>query len=682
MFSLPDSPTVAILDGEYLHWIVILSVIIACCAAYTALSMNQRMQQNSFFHKNFWLMLSSFAMGLGIWSMHFVGMSAFMLPVEMEYNLLLTIVSVAPAILASYLAFYFSNKAHTSYYPIVVAGIIMGLGISSMHYVGMAAMEMEAQYVYRPWIFLSSVLIAIVVSYIALFTFSRLQRYMDNQLIKIVSSILIGLAITSMHYTGMAAVVFYTEEPLAAHMHMHEMDVFVIVSFVSTGIALLLLISVLTSMLDRYVDHRINFVDALTMFPNQRTFEKEIRRGSIDGSLAVIHLHHLEKQHSTHGYEFGDQIIKAAGDIIQSLKPAGAKVYRIEEGRFAILQPREQPQENMITSLERMLMLFTKPLKIGEHHVGIEVAGAVSFAEEKKEGRQLFSEVMAVLQHPSIRYNHELTAYDPAVHTYSFEKQLVQDLSQAMTSGELFLVYQPKVCSKTLQVTGAEALLRWQHAQHGMISPGVFIPVLEESEKIFDVTDWIIEEVCQQLSRWRQEGMQPGPVSINIPGAYITSSRLLRVLKENLIKYKLESRLLELEITETSVIDNIENAITAVNEFRQLGLSVALDDFGTGLSSLSYLKRLPVSTIKIDKSFVDSIPASARDAALLSAIITLCYSLQLPVVIEGVETQEQVSFIKTMIEDPKIQGYYFSRPLPADEFAAWVQEKVKIALVE
>lgn len=678
MFSFPEATNVTIIDGEYVQWMVILSILIACCASYTAISMNQRMQQSSFFHKSFWLLLASFAMGLGIWSMHFIGMSAFMLPTAMEYDLLLTVLSVLPAIFASYLAFYFANRTYQTSSLLIIAGIIMGVGIASMHYLGMAAMQMEVQFYYRPWIFAGSIGIAITVSYAALFTFSKLQRYMGNRLIKIIISILIGLAVSSMHYTGMSAVVFYTDEPAGLPGHMHEMDMMPGIVFISLGIFLLLLLSGLTSLLDRYVDHRINYFDSLTLLPNQQQFEKDIQHFSV-GSLAIFHIASLEKYHSAYGYEFSARMIKTIGGTLRSLKPESAKIYRIEEGRFAILDWKDQHYDSTKASLQGMLTTLSNPLNVSDHQVMIEMAGAVSFTQEKKAGKEMFSNVMAVLHHPSLSYNHKLFEYDPEVHTFSFEKQLQHDISSAMENGELFLVYQPKVCSKTFQVTGAEALLRWDHASHGMISPGVFIPILEQSEKIYEVTDWVIEEACSQISIWLQEGKQAKTVSINIPGAYITSSRLLKVIRENLEYYDVSSDLLELEITETSVIHDIENAISAVKEFRNLGLFVALDDFGTGLSSLSYLRRLPVSAIKIDKSFVDGILPCEKEASLLSAIITLCYSLELPVVIEGVETREQIDFIRSMAEDPQIQGYYFSPPLRAEEFSSWVKGSVSLA---
>ncbi|WP_316503333.1 EAL domain-containing protein [Paenibacillus sp. CGMCC 1.18879] len=665
------------MNGEYSIPLVILSIVISCCASYTALFMNQRIQQNSFFHKSFWLLMSSIAMGLGIWSMHFVGMSAFMLPITMKYDPFLTVISAFPAVFASYLAFYFANRPSVSHWSRAVAAFSMGLGISSMHYIGMAAMKMEAGYKYRPWIFLASVLIAIVVSYVALFVFSALQKYMAHQLIKLLTSIPMGLAITSMHYTGMSAVVFYTETPLHSNLHqMQQMDITLLTTVVVTGVSLLLLISGLTSLLDRYVDHRLHFFDALTLLPNQRKFEQDLNSVKSARSLAIVHIHNVEKWISMHGYTFGDTIIQAVGEVIQSMKSASAQIYRIEENRFAVVEAQDS-EETLNKAMERTLALLKKPLHIHNHRLAVEMVCAVSHSNGK-EKRELLSNAMAVLQHPSIQYNHEIIEYNPEIHTYSYERQIVQDIGNAIAGNELFLVYQPKVSSKSLKPAGVEALLRWQHPRFGQISPGIFIPILEENGKIFDVTDWVIEEACRQISEWRKESVDIGHVSINIPGSYVTSSRLLNVIHDNLSAYRIETRCIELEITETSVIEDIENAIIAIARFRELGLSVALDDFGTGLSSLSYLKRMPISTIKIDKSFVDGVPISDKDSAVLNAIITLCYSLNLNVVIEGVETEGQMEFITSMTEAPLIQGYYFSRPLMTDELVAWFAKRAAL----
>ncbi|RUL54026.1 EAL domain-containing protein [Lysinibacillus antri] len=673
MFTLPDLNNIFLLEGHYSAFLVILSIIISCYASYIALSMNRRMKDHTFFHKNFWLFLSSIAMGLGIWSMHFIGMSAFMLPIPMSYDVGLTIVSALPAILASYTAFYFSNQAKPTHKLNILSGIIMGIGISAMHYVGMAAMEMEAAYTYKTWMFVLSILIAITVSYTALYIFTTLQKHMDNQLIKMITSIIMGLAITSMHYTGMAAVVFYVNEPLPNQLHHMDMTFLIIV--ITVGIFFLLTITGLTSLLDRYVNYRLNFFDALTLYPNQRLFEKDLYNVKTSGSLAIIHIHDLEKWTNVHGYAFGDKIIKTVGTSLSTIKPISSKVSHIERNRFAILNSEKNEYENMKLSIKQILADLQNPFLIDDHSILVEMVCTISHTSDKKELSELFFNNLAVLHHPLIQYTHEVIEFDPSIHTYGFERKIIDDIDQAIKKNELFLVYQPKVCSKALNVTGVEALLRWQHPIYGFVSPGLFIPILEKSDKIFDVTDWVIEEVSRQISIWVKDNVPFSHVSINIPGTYVTSTRLLNVLKQNLLTHKINSSSIELEITETSVIHNMENAIASVNEFRNLGFTVALDDFGTGLSSLSYLRRIPISTIKIDKSFVKDITHSSKDSEILKAIITLCNSLNLKIVIEGVETEEQVNIITELTETPQIQGYYFSKPLVAEELVSWIKQE-------
>ncbi|MBM7579717.1 bifunctional diguanylate cyclase/phosphodiesterase [Jeotgalibacillus terrae] len=674
MFSTDGLDSITVVDGEFSYGFVVLSVVIACVSAYVALSMNQRMQQNSFFHKNFWLVLASFAMGLGIWSMHFIGMSAFMIPVEMSYDTKWTFISMVPAILASYLAFYFANRPRKSLYPILSAGLIMGFGISAMHYIGMAAMVMSVDYYYKTWMFIASILVAVAVSYVALYVFSNLQRFMGNLLIKIVTAILMGGAISSMHYIGMAAVVFYTDEPVEYHMHAHEMDMG-LVGFVAAGMLLILLISGLTSVLDRYVDHRMSHFDSLTLFPNQRQFEKDINQQLTAGSLTVLHLRNLAAFTNGQGFGFGDQLVAEIGHVIQKNAPAHTRIYRLEENRFAVLNLKEQSVSRAKSAMQRVLNELSKPLEIVSQSVIVEMTAAFSYIE-KKNGWELFSNAIAVLEHPSVQGRNEVIEYDSLIHTYSFESQIIAELEQAKAEGQLYVVYQPKICAKTLRVNGAEALIRWKHPVHGFISPAVFIPLLEKHEKVCDLTDWIVQQVCAQIASWSGNHNNFGPISINIPGIYLTSPKLMNVIKAQLAAHGIDPAMLELEITETSVIHDIDNAIAAVSDYRKLGLSVALDDFGTGLSSLSYLRKLPVNTIKIDKSFIDEVPTSLKDAGLLSAIVDLCASLKLAIIIEGVEAQEQIDFLHTLSADLTIQGYYFSKPLTAADFKKWTVEQI------
>lgn len=672
MLTLTTNQNITIIEGVYSIPLVILSILIACFASFIALSINERLQENSFFHKSLWLTMASFSMGLGIWSMHFIGMSALMLQVPMSYNLPLTIISIIPAILSSYVAFYISNRSYSTRWPNIFAGIAMGIGISSMHYIGMAAMVMEAEYSYIPWIFAASILIAIFVSYVALYIFSKLQNYMKSGFVKGVTSIIMGSAVASMHYTGMFAVTFYTVGTPVGNKHLHKMDMAMLIIGVSVGISILLLVFGLSILLDRYVDYRLKYFHPITLLPNQKQFESDIQQ-SQSGRIALIHLHDLEKWTSKYGYSFADSIMMEVSKLIEKEKPESAKVYHIEANRYAVMTTNPAQFNQLETAMESVAQKLRKSSNIQNQNLIIEMVCAIS-NPEKLVISEAFSNAISVLQHPAIRYHHEVIEYDPAIHTYTFEKSILQDIDRAIIKDELFLMYQPKICSQTKQIVGVEALIRWQHPEHGLIPPNVFIPIMEEHEKIFDVTDWVIEKACSQIAKWKNNGLIGMPLSINVPGPYITSQRLLQVLNKNVHKYNINSDDIELEITETSVVKNIKNAEKAIEQIRSHGFLVAMDDFGTGVSSLSYLKRLAITTLKVDKSFVDGIPFSEKDSAIMNAIISLCSTLQLNVVIEGVELEEQVEFFRSTAEKLAIQGYYYSKPLQDGEFSEWVAQ--------
>lgn len=678
MFTKPDIENLHLIEGQYKIGLVLLSFIIAFGASYTAVFINQRIKGKGFFHKNVWLALASLAMGLGIWSMHFVGMSAYQLPIPVTHNILMTFVSILPAIGASYIAFYLANSIHKRLATFISAGVFMGIGIASMHYLGMAAMQIDAYYVYDFSLFMASVIVATLTSFVALYIFSINDRKMDKIWVKLVIALLMSLSVTSMHYIGMLAINIYIEGPLdtSAHRHLHAFDLKAVVAYVTVGIISLFALSYLASKFDKYVDYRLKNFDSLTELPNQNQFTEDQRTIKDVQLVAIIHVYNLEKFISAYGYTFGDAIVINILDLIKSILPPGTKIYRTEANRFTIVQT--EGIQNVMVGLQRICTVLQHPFLVNERMITIEMVCAVSQSQEKKVIHEHFANAIAVLQAPTTQFKGEVILYNPKVHTFNFERQLTLDIQRAIEENELFIVYQPKVDPASNIVVGLEALIRWKHPVYGMISPGVFIPILEKAEKISDVTDWLIDKVCQQLASWNESHVHMQQVSINIPGMYLTSPKLSHVINESLLKYRINPAQVELEITETSVIHDIQNAILAVRGFREKGLSVALDDFGTGLSSLSYLKEIPISTIKIDKSFVDGVPHSKKDAAILTSIIHLSHSLDLHIVIEGVETEEQIRFIRALEKVPVVQGYYYAKPLTAEEIEVWQQNQEMI----
>lgn len=636
--------------------------------------MNNQAQKNSFFHRNIWLSLAAFIMGFGIWSMHFIGMSAYILPTTMQYDRLLTILSIVPAMVASFLAFYIVSLPNGTIRLYLAAGFIMGIGISTMHYVGMIAMKMEAIAVYHVGLFIASIIIAIVVSFIALYIFSTLQEYLKKKGMRLLTAIILGLAVSSMHYTGMIAVSFYvTPEHTHTSTATESIRMSFIVISVIVGMSILTGLVLFSSLIDRYINYRTKYYDALTRLPNRRLFEMKLNSTTSEKSLAIWHLHNLEKVNRDNGYIFGDEVIQRVSTILLSLKPNSAELYRIEGNRFAFVINGAGAENTMRHTMRKISSTLRRPLTVQYKEILLPAVCAWQTAQNKNDTEQIYFDVLSVLNDPAIQFNHEIILFDPSIHTYTFEQEIASDVERAMLENELYLVYQPKIHGNTYEVTGVEALLRWQHPKHGLLSPAVFIPILEASNKMLDVTDWIIDKSCSQLADWLENEMLTNRVAINIPGTYVTSSRLLNVLKQAVSTYNLQSNFLELEITETSFVQDIDEAVKAVTVLRMEGFSVALDDFGTGVSSLSYLKKIPISTLKIDKSFVDGVPTSEKGSAIIQAIIAIASSLNLSIVFEGVETMEQANFLATTCKQPIIQGYCFAKPMTSSEFEKWYE---------
>jgi EAL domain-containing protein (putative c-di-GMP-specific phosphodiesterase class I) len=244
--------------------------------------------------------------------------------------------------------------------------------------------------------------------------------------------------------------------------------------------------------------------------------------------------------------------------------------------------------------------------------------------------------------------------------------QLNTDLRRALERDEFTLHYQPKVDLASGNLRGIEALLRWKHPSRGLVSPGEFIPALEDSGLILPVGEWVIAEACRQLHRWAEAGSMPVPVAVNLSPKQFRRRDLDALIRAALVRTGVSAEFLELEITESCLMENPEDAVRALRNLRAAGLRISVDDFGTGYSSLSYLTRLPLSALKIDRSFVRDAESSIEAASIVRAVIDMAQNLRLTVIAEGVETEQQAAFLRRHGCD-QAQGYFYGRPVPADE---------------
>jgi len=309
--------------------------------------------------------------------------------------------------------------------------------------------------------------------------------------------------------------------------------------------------------------------------------------------------------------------------------------------------------------------------------IGISV-----FPDDSQDGEILLKQSGQALNHAKAEGRNCYKFYTAAMNARAFERLSMEaNLRKALEQEQFRLHYQPKVDIRTGQVVGMEALVRWENPDLGLVLPARFIPVAEERGLIIPLSEWALREACQQMVAWRSEGIPPLRVSVNLSASQFSQKDLLATLERTLRETGMDPCWLELEITESLLMRDVETTIARLTSFQDLGIEISIDDFGTGYSSLAYLKRFSINALKVDQSFIREIPHDPDDAAIVRAVVALGHSLRLRVVAEGVEHESQLAFLKELGCD-EVQGYYFSRPLSSDAFAEWVMSRQPVALMQ
>ncbi len=419
--------------------------------------------------------------------------------------------------------------------------------------------------------------------------------------------------------------------------------------------------------------------DALTGLPNRGLFRQKliqaIARGeATEQPLAVLFLDldHFNRVNDTMGHELGDRLLRAIVDRLAICTRSADTLARVGGDEFAVILTEAAGSEAVAAQARRLLAAVTDPYEIEGHH--IQVGGSVGVAlypEDAVDPDQLIKNADTAM-YGAIR--EAPNGYRFFSNTMNEEMQarvgLERDLRRALSRDQFELHYQPQLEILTGRIIGLEALVRWNHPEQGQIMPGRFIPLAEESGLIVPLGDLVLDLACRQLRAWLDAGLAVVPVAVNLSAAQLRLPDLVENLRRLLATHAIEPRWIELELTESGIMEDAGAAVRTLYELAEAGIKLAIDDFGTGYSSLSYLKRFPVAKLKIDKSFVHSLgEPDGNDAAIARAIITLGHSLGMTVVSEGVETEEQLAYLRSQGCDA-VQGYLFSRPLPAAQVPA------------
>lgn len=660
------------MEGSYNYYIVSLSVIIAILASYSALSITAKISSTKGKVRFFWLLSGSFVMGSGVWSMHFVGMLAFHLHAAVKYDVWLTLLSMSASVVSSFIAFYITMPLKINWYKIAIGGFVMGSGIVTMHYVGMEAMIMPARLAYNQTIWVLSAIIAFAASYAALFLFLRFRNRASSYWLKWASSIVMGIAICGMHYTGMKAAIFHVHKG-AVIEHVHSVDFFLLYG-VTVTIFIILFVSWGAMFFDRNVLEKLAYQDTITGLPNRNEMNRFFDKHTGNESIGVIFLDldQFKAINDTLGHHIGDLLVGEVGNRLRRFIRDGQQAFRIGGDEFLIII-RNCTLEHAKRLSEQILHSIKQAYYIDGNELYVTGSIGISIGSIQESDRSILLKTAdtAMYKAKGLGKN-QYCVYTDEMGIHEVRRmELEKDLQRALDHNQFFIVYQPKWNVKTNKLIGLEALIRWQHPRLGLVSPGEFISIAEETGLIIPMTRWTLEEACRQCKAWQSQGFAQ-PVSVNLSARLFQSDLLMELIPSVLEKSKLEPHFLELEITESMVFYDINNIVRQLDAIRKLGVRVSMDDFGSGYSSIGLLDRLPIDALKLDRLFTRDLDTPSK-RAIVHAIILMADTLNLDVIAEGVENQEHIDFL-TQLGCHVMQGYIFGIPMKNEMIELWMKD--------
>jgi diguanylate cyclase (GGDEF)-like protein len=446
--------------------------------------------------------------------------------------------------------------------------------------------------------------------------------------------------------------------------------------------------------------HHLAYYDALTNLPNRRMFTERLhqalemaRRNNGLMGVLFIDIDNFKRINDSFGHSVGDRLLRSvAGQLLTCLRRSDAvardleedaRVARLGGDEFTVMLGKIDQAEDAARVARRIIDAIAVPFLIGTEEVVVTPSiGIAVFPYDGDSVEELIRTADTAMFNAKQHGKNNFEFYTHSMSTAVLERLAMDNsLRKALSDNEFEVYYQPKISLLTREVTGLETLLRWRHPDKGIIMPNDFIPAAEDTGLIVPIGEWALRSACIQLRRWADAGLTPMRMAVNLSACQFRQSMFCQMVERCLDEAGIPPGWLELELTESIIMDDIQNSSQVLRELKQMGVQVSLDDFGTGYSSLGLLKRLPIATLKIDNSFVRNIGSDADDAAIVEAVITLAHSLRLSVIAEGVETLDQLEFLSERQCD-EAQGYYFTRALPAPEMEQWLRDNGAFSAVK
>lgn len=698
------------LEPSYSPTLVVVSLLIACFASYVSLDLAKRVRSTERAVARGWWAGGSIALGTGIWAMHFVGMFAFSLPIELGYRGLQTLLSWIAAVTVSATALGVASYGTLTWWRLAGGALLMATGICVMHYMGMLALDMTPAIVWNRALVAASALIALVASAAALLIFFGLRKLDERMalLCQVAAAVFMGLAIAGMHYTGMAAAQFPVGSVCLSAKELAGQELGGLVMMASTA---LLGLTLLTSHIDAYLSrrgtrlatslqqandelNRRTFHDPLTGLANRLLFDDRLAhalaratrhfdahgpRAGVHFAVLMIGLDGFKAVNDSLGHASGDAILVEIGKRLHAVAAEADTVARVGGDEFVLLAEDLDQVGEAVALAHELLRALAKPIAgVGRP---VQLSASIGIALYPEHGAKLLVQADAAM-HAAKRLGGNCHAlFEARMDAGAREELALQsDLRQTLAGQQLSLDYQPKFDGRRGQIRGVEALLRWHHPDRGLISPQNFVPLAERYGLITEIGNWVIDEACRQMHAWQEQGLHMR-VAINLSVHQLRRGDLVRRLDAALKRYKVEPDRLLCEITESVAMEDLPNTQRVFEELRALGVFLSIDDFGTGYSSLSYLRKLPAQQLKIDRSFVQDLQQSRDARAIVDGVIRMAHALGLSVVAEGVETEAQRDILLAL-ECDELQGFLFAQPMPAGALLAWARQPREVGGIE
>jgi diguanylate cyclase (GGDEF)-like protein len=672
---------------------LLLTLVIASLSAWVALDLGKRMLSTEAGEGRQWLLGSGLAWGTGVWSVHVLSMNFQNLPFAVGYHPVGVFTAWLAAVGVGMAGFRMTATEQSTLPSVLGAAAGVGLGLVATQLLAMSSMGLQPGFIWDGPGLLLAVLASVGGSTLGLgmWFLGRGQvrrRWRANAL----AALSMGLAVVISQHGVMDAaglglqVQSNYKELLPSSM---------ITALASVGTLMFVLAMLVSSRLEEHTRESLSRAktelrhqatrDALTQLPNRVMFENRLADAvhaadGVQGRLALlfVDLDGFKPINESYGHVVGDGILRSVAARLSSVAGPNDLAARLGADEFLLLMQENPGRGDAGQRAAGLLELLNQPFPVEAREareVTLSCSIGIAMYPENGAMSKLLAHAEAAMNASKATGGATYCFYEPRMSSGAREQvDLLHDLRRALANGELELFYQPKVHAPSGEITGAEALMRWHHPKRGMVSPTIFIPIAERFGLINGLGNWVIDEACKQVRRWRDEGLRMR-VAINLSVYQLRQADLADRITEALQRHNINPKLLTCEITESVAMEDAVETMKVFDSLAQIGVHISIDDFGTGYSSLSYLRKLPAEELKIDRSFVQDLGTSEDAERVVDAVIKLAQALQLKVVAEGVETEQQYAILRALGCD-ELQGYLFAKPMSAKALSQWAMNDI------